>query len=203
VRNDLCYGSTSMRQVALLVRALAVIVLVGAFASHALAADLPPGPDPDQGAKQGNDANVVVRQLPNGRFELLVQNTSGIGWIDSFQWVPPPGMTVTNISHTSLGACKVVAGAISCTARLKTPKCTCRPGGSMTVDFTATGRDPTTQDGHPLTLGVVGSFLRLTKMSPVPYHIPSWLGGVPTPNSELPLCKRGQKSTKAHPCAKR
>jgi hypothetical protein len=192
-----------MRQVARLVRVFAAVILVATFAPRAFAVDLPPGPDPDQGAKQGNDANVVVRQLSNGRFELLVQNTSGIGWINSFQWVPPAGMTVTKISHTSLGSCKLAAGAISCTAKLKPPNCTCRVGGSMTVDFTATGRDPTTLDGHPLTLGVVGSYLRIAKMTPVPYHIPSWLGGVTPKQGELPLCKKGQKSTKAHPCAKR
>lgn len=165
-------------------------------------ADYAPPNDPDQGAKQGNDAVVVVRQFTNQRYELLVQNTSGIGWINTFEWVPPPGMKVTKITRVSAGQCKLVAGDISCTTKLTPPKCTCRPGGSMTIDFSATGRDPTTQDGHTLTLGVIGSFLRIEKMTPVPYHIPSWIGGLPTPTTDLPLCKKGQVSTKAHPCVK-
>lgn len=181
---------------------VAAALLAAVFVPNALGA-LPPSPDPDQGAKQGNDAVVVVRQLPHGHYELLVQNTSGIGWIDSFQWVPPAGMRVTAITKSSLGKCSVAAGAISCTAKLQPPKCTCRPGGSMTIDFTASGRDPTTLDGHPLTLGVVGSYLRIGKMTPVPYHIPSWIGGVGNDRADVPVCKAGQKSTKAHPCTKR
>lgn len=180
---------------------MGAVVVALMLVPHAIAADGPP--DPDQGAKQGNDAVVVVRQLSNQRYELLIQNTSGIGFINSFQWVPPPGMTITKITGESTGSCKLANDVIACSATLKPPKCTCRPGGSMTIDFKATGRDPTTQDGHTLTLGVVGSFLRIQKVTPVPYHIPSWIGGVPKPQPDLPLCKKGQTSTKAHPCAKR
>lgn len=182
---------------------IGAVLLTLVIVPCAVAANPPPPIDPDQGAKQGNDAVVVVRQLSNQSYELLVQNTSGIGYINSFQWVPPVGMTITKITKVSTGHCNLAAGDISCVAKLKPPICTCRPGGSMTVDFKATGRDPTTQDGHPLTLGVIGSFLRIEKMTPVPYHIPSWLGGVPTLRPDLPLCRKGQTSTKAHPCVKR
>jgi hypothetical protein len=182
---------------------IGAVLLTLVIVPCAVAANPPPPIDPDQGAKQGNDAVVVVRQLSNQSYELLVQNTSGIGYINSFQWVPPVGMTITKITKVSTGHCNLAAGDISCVAKLKPPICTCRPGGSMTVDFKATGRDPTTQDGHPLTLGVIGSFLRIEKMTPVPYHIPSWIGGVPTLQPDLPLCRKGQTSTKAHPCVKR
>jgi hypothetical protein len=33
-------------------------------------------------------------------------------------------------------------------------------------------------------------------MTPVPYHIPSTL----PQGADLPLCKKGQKSTKSNPC---
>ena len=66
----------------------------------------------------------------------------------------------------------------------------------MTVNFTASGLEPTFANGYWTYYGMVGAYLRITQMTPVPYHIPSAL---PT-YSDLPLCKKGQKSTKARPC---
>jgi hypothetical protein len=185
-------------------RVLALLFSLAVFAPvSALAADTPPpSPDPDTGARQGNDATFVIQQFPKDHYRLTIRNTSGIGFINTFTWIPPVGMTVSSVDHTSSGTCKLASGDIHCTAKLQPPKCTCRTGGSITIDFTAKGREPTMKDGHLVSYGVIGSFLRIEKMTPVPYHIPSFLGGI-NAGQDLPLCKVGQRSTRAHPCARR
>ena len=68
----------------------------------------------------------------------------------------------------------------------------------MSINFTATS-DAGTFNGRYWTYrGVVGSLLQITSMTPVPYHIPSFL----SPEADLPLCKAGQTSTAARPCTK-
>jgi hypothetical protein len=42
----------------------------------------------------------------------------------------------------------------------------------------------------------LGAHLQIQQMTPVPYHIPS---AFPT-FTDVPLCKKGEKSTKARPC---
>jgi hypothetical protein len=66
----------------------------------------------------------------------------------------------------------------------------------MTVNFTATGNSPTFNGQYWTYYGVVGSWTHITSMTPVPYHIPSFL----TPGVDLPICKPGQKSTGTDPC---
>jgi hypothetical protein len=163
------------RQVALLV------FLVAALSApvSALAAS-PPNPDPldpdTAASRAGNDALWVITNRGQGHYQLVVENTSGIGFIDKFSWVPPASMTVTKVSNTTAGKCNLAGGAIACTLKLKPPKCTCRAGGIVTIDFTASGNTPKMQDGHLVNYGVVGSYLRIVKMTPVPYPIPSWIG---------------------------
>jgi len=70
-------------------------------------------------------------------------------------------------------------------------------GGDLTVTFTAKGLEPTFANGYWTYYGIVGAYLQIQQMTPVPYHIPSAL---PKIGLDLPLCKKGQKSTKARPC---
>ena len=67
----------------------------------------------------------------------------------------------------------------------------------MTVTFTARGLEPTFANGYWTHYGIIGSYLQIRQMTPVPYHIPSALPQF----SDFPICKKGQKSTKARPCA--
>ena len=66
----------------------------------------------------------------------------------------------------------------------------------MTVNFTAKGLEPTFANGYWTYYGFSASRLQIQQMTPVPYHIPSSL---PT-FTDVPVCKKGQKSTKARPC---
>jgi len=161
----------------------------------------------DTGARIGaTDADTVVHFLDpfKGLYQIEVFNTSGIGYINTFDWVPPPNMTVTAITSTSGGHCYISgAGAISCTATghgITPPKCTCLAGGELVVNFTATGNAPQYNGQYWTYYGIVGDWTHITSMTPVPYHIPSFL----TPGVDLPVCGSkvhpSQKSTNLDPC---
>ena len=139
-------------------------------------------PDPGNTGTRSNqtDAVTIFRFLdPSaGKYQIEVQNTSGIGYINTFNWVPPPSMTITAITSSEGGRCTLVSGGISCVGGKKgiaPPKCTCLAGGAMTVNFTATGNAPTFNGQFWTYYGIVGSHTDITSMTPVPYHIPSFL----------------------------
>jgi hypothetical protein len=154
--------------------------------------------DPNTLGKGSADAVSVVSWVSPGVYRLDVQNTSGIGYINAFNWVPPISLTITGVLSTEGGKCGISGGNIACTGKVKPPDCTCEAGGDLTVTFTAKGLDPTFANGYWTYYGIVGAYLQITQMTPVPYHTPS---SVPTkPSLDLPLCKKGHRSTKLHPC---
>ena len=153
------------------------------------------GIDPDSEPESSADAWVVVSPLGKDRFRLTVTNISAVGFINNFKWAPPAGMTVTGVTRTSTGSCAVADSKIACTAVIKPPKCTCKPGGKMTVDFTA----KTSAARNGKKYGVVSSYVEIDGMTPVPYRIPSFREAKP-PEEDLPLCAPGAESTRDHPC---
>jgi hypothetical protein len=155
------------------------------------------GVAPETLPKGAADAVSVFRWIGPGQYQLDVQNTSGIGYIDTFNWVPPVNLTVTAVTSTVGGHCSLVGGDIQCSGKIPPPTCTCQAGGDLVVNFTGTGLEPTFANGYWTYYGIVGAYLQIETMTPVPYHIPSF---VPNPTLDLPLCKKGQKSTKASPC---
>ena len=171
-----------------LVLTAAALLAVGA--GHASAAD------PNTLGKGAADAVTVVRWVSPGTYQLDVQNTSGIGYINQFTWVPPGSLTVTAITSTEGGKCSLVGGSIQCNGKIAPPTCTCLAGGDLVVTFTAKGLDPTFANGYWTYYGIVGAYLQIQQMTPVPYHIPSAL----PPGQDVPLCKKGQKPTKSSPC---
>ncbi|HWB22188.1 MAG TPA: hypothetical protein VG652_04815 [Gaiellaceae bacterium] len=157
-----------------------------------------------QGRVGATDAVTIIRFLDpvRGLYQIEVQNTSGIGYINTFNWVPPPDMTITAVTSTEGGHCSLVNAAISCTGGGKgvaPPTCTCLAGGSMTINFTATGNAPVYANGYWTYYGVIGGYTQITSMTPVPYHIPSF---VASSAEDIPICKAGQTSTTANPCTK-
>ena len=166
--------------------------------STATAQPLPPpepvaDPDPDTGVSNpdtadsgvrvcGCDAETILHYINvfAGKYELVIYNTSGIGYVNSVNWLPPNGMTVTDITGSTGGSCTLDSGDISCTASglgLKPPKCTCETGGHMTVSFTATGDQPVFNGSWWIYYGVNGSYMQITSMTPVPWYIPSFIPG--------------------------
>jgi hypothetical protein len=179
--------------------ALALSVGVhAAVASNRTAAAGPAPSDPNTLGRSAGDAVAIVRWLSPGTYQLDVQNTSGIGYINQFTWTPPPALTVTGVTSTEGGKCSLSGSVIVCSGKVRPPDCTCLPGGDLTVTFTANGLEPTFAHGYWTYYGIVGASLQITQMTPVPYHIPSAL---PLVSQDLPLCKKGVKSTKKHPCA--
>jgi hypothetical protein len=153
--------------------------------------------DPNTLGKGSADAVTTLRWVSPGVYQLDVQNTSGIGYINQFTWVPPLNLTVTAITSSEGGRCTLVGGSIQCNGKVAPPKCTCMAGGDLVVTFTARGLEPQMINGVMTYYGMVGAYLQIQQMTPVPYHIPSAL---PTVGLDLPLCQKGQKSTKLHPC---
>jgi hypothetical protein len=155
------------------------------------------GVAPETLPKGSADAVSIFRWIGPGQYQLDVQNTSGIGYIDTFNWVPPVNLTVTSVTSTEGGHCSLVGGDIQCSGKIPPPTCTCSGGGDLVVNFTGKGLDPTFANGYWTYYGIVGAYLQIETMTPVPYHIPSFN---PNPSADLPLCKKGHKSTKSNPC---
>jgi len=176
--------------------ALIVLLLLTAAPANGAGAAAP-AVDPNSLPKGSADADTVVLLLRPGLYQLDVENTSGIGFINSFNWVPPPGMTITSITSTKGGKCVLVNSDIHCTGKVAPPPCTCSVGGSLLVNFTATGLAPTFANGYWTYYRIVGAYLQIERVTPVPYHIPSY---VPNVYPDLPVCKKGQKTTTANPC---
>jgi hypothetical protein len=174
-----------------------------ALSQDELAALADPG---DVGGRvNATDAVTIIRFLDPratpAKYQLEVENTSGIGYINTFNWVPPNQMTITAITSTEGGRCTLNNNTISCRGGAKgiaPPKCTCLAGGNMLINFTATGNEPKFNGQYWTYYGIVGSYMQITSMTPVPYHIPSFL---PSTTADVPLCKAGQKSTTAKPCS--
>jgi len=142
---------------------------LGSSVARAVALGAAPSPE--------DAATTTIRWLSPGKYQLEVGNTSDIGFIDTFLWVPPPGMTITAITSSEAARCALAGGQISCTTRLAPPACTCETGGTMTVNFTAVGIQPTYANGYWTSYGVEGAYLQIEAMTTVPYHIPSFISG--------------------------
>jgi hypothetical protein len=133
----------------------------------------------------------------SGHFQAVIQNMTPRGYANAVTWTPPPSITVTAITSSKGGTCHLTAdGTVACNGRLAPPTCvrgTCYPsaGSSITITFTAalTGIPPgpgSTFEG----LSLIGTSLQVTDMTFLP---PSY--------NDLPLCRKGQSSTKAKPCS--
>ncbi|MBV8395085.1 MAG: hypothetical protein JO064_02335 [Actinobacteria bacterium] len=135
--------------------------------------------DPEE--HSASDLQMIVSPGRGPRhFTLSIVNTSGIGYVNSFQWYPPPGVTVLSVTGSSQGRCSmsgtsglggnlfktvVLDPNISCTGvSLKPPTCTCRgDGGSMTVSFVADKS------------GILPGAARVVSMTPVLKIVPSYV----------------------------
>lgn len=147
-----------------------------------------------------DDASTTLRYLAaeSGKYQIEVVNVSNVGFIKSFDWIAPDGLTVTAITKTVGGACRLAHNVIRCAGALRgiaPPTCTCHPGGSMTITFTAKGYEPT-WNGRYWTWHGIGAQTVVTSMDPVPYHIPSYADG----ELDIPLCDPGTQPTPEHPC---
>jgi hypothetical protein len=130
---------------------------------------------------------MVLRVLDEsaGQYQVDIENGNPTRFVSAFNWVPPAGMTVKAITSTSGGVCHLDGnGNIVCKGLGAPPDSDTSIGGSIKVNFTATGKQPTWTGSYWIHYGVVGTVsVQFSKFS------------------DLPQCKSGQQNTKAHPCA--
>jgi hypothetical protein len=130
---------------------------------------------------------MVLRVLdePSGKYQVEVENGNPTHFISSFNWTAPSGMRVTAITGSVGGICRLTTdGIIVCKGLAPPPTSATSVGGNILVNFTATGRQPTWTGSYWIHYGIIGSVqVQMTQFS------------------DLPLCPKGHKSTKAHPCA--
>jgi hypothetical protein len=135
--------------------------------------------------------DLIVRILSTDHYQIEVQNNNEASFIKSFVYTPPNGLTISAVTGVLGGTCSLSSGAINCTGKIVPPTCDGCVGASLIVNFTARGLEPTFGNGYWTYYGVVGG-VQVTGTTPVEK---STFG-------DLPLCKKGQKSTKAHACVK-
>jgi hypothetical protein len=131
---------------------------------------------------------MTVRILDEaaGKYQVEIENENPTKFVSGFNWTPPSGLTVVAITSTIGGRCRLTGdGIVICTGAALPADSAESMGGSIIVNFTATGRQPTWTGSYWIHYGVLGSVQ--VKQSTF---------------SDLPLCKKGQKSTAAHPCTK-
>src|SRR5947208_11099938 len=92
------------------------------------------GSDPDELDRSSADVTATIRSLGQGQFELVVQNFSNVGFINSFTW-SAPDMRITSVQSRSGGSCRIQgSNELSCAGlSITPPKCTCRAGGTATI----------------------------------------------------------------------
>jgi hypothetical protein len=167
-----------------------LILAVGAIAVFAVPSALAAVPD----------ASSVLRYVSPkaGKYELEVDNTSGIGYITSFAWSSPGKLQLTRITRVQGGSCRMASNTITCTGAkqgIAPPTCSCRPGGAMVVDFTATGYAPDCTPQY-CTYHGIPTDLVITGMTPTANPIPSYNAGQP----DEPLCDPGTQPSAENQC---
>ena len=115
----------------------------------------------------GADLETVLTALPHRHYRLKVLNTSGIGYVNGFNWTPPPGSRITSITSSSGATCKLrSATLVTCAGKVSPPSCLCKgDGGAVTIEVAFAAP---ISGGH----GTGGARVAITAMTPLPYLIP-------------------------------
>jgi hypothetical protein len=146
------------------------------------------GIDPDSEIREGTDLSLVLGTAgAHHEYRLTVTNISGVGTINSFNWVPPANIKIVKVLSSSIGSCAPtgLGKEITCTGvDLKRPSCSCSgDGGKVVITFVANQRL------------VLTGLAQVVGATPALDPIPS----TPQP-PDVAACKPGETSTKAHPC---
>jgi hypothetical protein len=165
------------------------VVLWGAVAANARTSATPLPASSQHAAKFQN--TVTLRWVGASKWELYVENTNHNKFINVFEWAPPAGLTIRAITSSEGGTCKLSSSSIRCSGNIAPASCNTCEGGSMTVNFVAAGFEstfvPTDYGGYWIAYGWQPGNLNVTSTSSF---------------ADLPLCAKGQVSTKTKPCVK-
>ena len=126
---------------------------------------------------------MVLRVLdePGGKYQVEIENGNPTRFVSSFNWTPPSGLNVTAVTASIGGICRLTGdGIIVCKGLAPPPNSMTSVGGSIIVNFTATGRQPTWTGSYWIHYGVLGSVqVQMTRFN------------------DLPLCPKGHKHGRA------
>jgi hypothetical protein len=129
---------------------------------------------------------VSVLDEAGGKYQVEVQNENPTKFVSRVSWTPPNGLTITGITRSIGGKCLLTGdGVVVCVGQARPAASMTTMGGSIIVVFTATGLQPTWTGEYWIHHGVLGA-VKVTQST----------------FNDLPLCKKGQKSTAARPCTK-
>jgi hypothetical protein len=134
--------------------------------------------------------NVTLMWMGEGQWQLYVENTNRTKFINTFEWNPPAGLTIRSITGSQGGRCILAGGNIRCSGNIAPIPCDTCEGGAMTINFVGSGFESkwvsTDYGGYWIAYGWQPGNLNVTSTSSF---------------ADLPVCAKGQVSTKARPCA--
>ena len=114
---------------------------------------------------------IPLKGDPN--YEIILLNTSGVGYIKTFKWIPPAGWTIKSIASATGAKCRLASGNVFCSGAVVPPSCLCSgDGGRVVIRMDIQGVMEGTIDGHTVYYGNEGEATDLTSMVPVPFLIP-------------------------------
>ena len=154
---------------------------------------------PAGAARRDVDATAALSQLAAGQYKLTVANV-GTTVIMSVVLTAGPALKPSAVTSSNSGTCTLSnATTISCAVALAPPPCPCNPGDALELVFTGTG-DP---GGSVVKIDDVKSITLGTPPTVTPPPPPATTPAKPAAKKKIPLCKKGQKSTKKKPCRRR
>ena len=186
------------------------LFLLGMFAAmHATAATH------TQHAAKATNASSTLVNLGGGQFKWNVTQLSPDSPISNFTLVPGSAFAVASVVSVSQpGSCSVSGRNVNCNVPLMDAPCMCQPGGSVDIVLQASG-DPSNSVlqvngatfavqtfGGGTTTTTATTTTQTTTSTPPPTTTTTKTTPPPPKKKVVPKCKKGQKSTKKHPCHK-
>jgi hypothetical protein len=156
---------------------------------------------------------VTVAPTGPGEFTAVIQNTDIDNVLNTFTFVPGPKLKVTAVVRSDAGSCTMSGATFTCNSLgLAQATCFCQPGGTVNVTFSGTG------DASFSSIAQVGSPGAMAAAAPAATGVvaPTTVANVQVATTKavtkaavakkvvakkkIALCKKGQKTTKKHPC---
>jgi len=175
------------------------LFLVGLFAAFQATA-----------ATRDTNASSSITPTANGQYRWTVTQLSPDTPINSFTLVPGPALTITGVVSVDVsGSCSVSGRNVVCNVPLTLAPCNCQAGGSAGIVLAGTGdpsgsvlqvnnsQFPVVAYTGPTTTTTATTTAAATTTATTTAKPPA-----PQPKKVVPKCKKGHKSTKAHPCHK-
>jgi hypothetical protein len=184
------------------------IFLIGLFtAFHATAATK---------AHKDTNASSTITPIGNSQYRWIVTQLSPDTMITTFTLVSGPGLTVTGVDSVSdpAGNCMVQGRNVSCDDTLMLAPCQCQPGGSVTIILHGSGDPagsslsvngmsfPVTANPGTGTTTTTQTTTQQQTTTQATTTTTTYKPPVYKKKKVVPKCKKGHKSTKAHPCHK-